>query len=51
MQSLIERESMQWALLRKVADLWRKLGELCDVFTPEEFLSYFRNAGYSKNNP
>ena len=36
------------AKLRKVDDLWRKLGELCDVFSSEECLNYFRNAGYTK---
>jgi transposase len=34
--------------LRKVEDLWHKLGELCDVFSPEECLNYFQHAGYTK---
>ena len=34
--------------LRKMDELWQKLGELCDVFSSEECLNYFRNAGYSK---
>jgi transposase len=34
--------------VRKVEDLWRKLGELCDVFSPEECLNYFKHAGYGK---
>ena len=33
--------------LRNVEDLWRGLGELCDVFDPEECLNYFRHAGYA----
>jgi len=37
------------AKVRKVEDLWRKLGELCDVFSPQECLNYFKNAGYRKN--
>ena len=35
--------------IRKVEDLWRGLGELCDVFSPEECLNYFRHAGYQQN--
>jgi transposase len=30
--------------LRKVDELWKKLGELCDLFSPSECLNYFRNA-------
>jgi len=29
-------------------DLWRKFGELCDIFSPKECLNYFKNAGYGK---
>jgi len=36
--------------LRTMEELWHKLGELCDVFSPEECRNYFRNAGYHKNN-
>jgi len=32
--------------LRKMEDLWRKLGELCDLFSPNECLNYFTHAGY-----
>ena len=32
--------------LRSREDLWRKLGELCDLFSPQECLNYFRHAGY-----
>jgi len=38
------------AKLRTVETLWRKLGELCDVFTPEECKNYYRNAGYKTNS-
>ena len=34
--------------LRKVEDLWRELGKLCDVFSPQECLNYFCHAGYQK---
>ena len=34
--------------LRKMDDLWRELGKLCGVFSPEECLNYFRHAGYQK---
>jgi len=41
------------AKVRKVKDLWRKLGKLCDVFSPEECRNYFKNAGYASpaNSP
>jgi len=32
--------------LRKMDELWKKLGELCDVFSPKECSNYFRHAGY-----
>ena len=38
------------AKVRKVEELWRKLGELCDVFSPEECRNYFKNAGYIHND-
>jgi transposase len=31
--------------------LWKKLGELCDVFSKEECQNYYRNAGYQKPTP
>ena len=34
--------------LRKMEDLWRKLGQLCDVFSPQECQNYFTHAGYNK---
>ena len=36
--------------LRTMEALWNKLGELCDVFSPQECVNYFRHAGYLKNN-
>jgi len=36
------------AKVRKIGDLWQKLGELCDAFSPEECQNYFKNAGYGK---
>jgi len=37
------------AKMRTVETLWNKLGELCDLFTPEECKNYFKHAGYTKN--
>jgi transposase len=37
------------AKMRTVETLWRKLGELCDVFTKQECQNYYRHAGYTKN--
>lgn len=42
------------ALLRKFAertleDLWNRIGELVDVFTPQECANYFRNSGYTEH--
>jgi transposase len=37
--------------LRAMDELWKKLGELCDIFAPEECLNYFSHAGYKKNRP
>ena len=34
------------AKLRSVTDLWNKLGELCDFFSPQECHNYFNHAGY-----
>jgi len=34
---------------RTMEDLWRKFGELCDLFSPEECRNYFRHAGYREN--
>jgi len=32
-----------------VDEFWNKFGELCDRYSPQECLNYFRHAGYSKN--
>ena len=37
------------AKLRKMEALWQKLGELGDVFSPQECQNYFKHAGYQKN--
>ena len=34
------------AKMRTVETLWNKLGELCDIFKPDECKNYFKNAGY-----
>ena len=31
---------------RTMEALWQRLGELCDVFLPEECKNYFKHAGY-----
>jgi transposase len=36
--------------LRKGDELWHKLGELCDDFTPEQCKNYFKHAGDQKIN-
>ena len=28
--------------------LWQRLGELCDVFAPDECKNYYKYAGYGK---
>lgn len=33
---------------RTMEDLWKNLGELCDIFTPKECQNYFKHAGYRK---
>jgi len=33
---------------RKVEELWRKLGQLRDIFSPDECKNYCRHAGYAK---
>jgi len=38
------------AKMRTVETLWRKLGELCNVFSPQECKNYFRHAGYKTNS-
>ena len=37
--------------LRNVSELWHKLGELCDVFAPQECKNYFRHTGYKNIIP
>jgi len=32
--------------LRTMEELWKKLGQLCDIFSPDECKNYFRHAGY-----
>ena len=36
------------AKLRTMEELWKKLGELCDVFAPDECKNYYKHAGYGK---
>jgi len=35
--------------LRTMEELWKKLGELGDVFSPSECKNYFKHAGYNGN--
>ena len=32
--------------LRTMEELWKKLGTLCEIFSPEECQNYFKHAGY-----
>ena len=32
--------------VRTIDDLWRAIGEICDLFTPDECKNYFDAAGY-----
>ena len=43
------RTVLRKAKLRTVEELWKKLGKLCDIFTPEECQNYFKHAGYYGN--
>jgi len=36
------------AKLHTMNGLWKRWGELCDVFSPQECKSYFKHAGYAK---
>jgi len=36
-------------MLRTVDELWKKLGTLCEIFSPEECQNYFKHAGYYGN--
>jgi len=31
---------------RTIADLWKAIGEICDLYHPDECLNYFKAAGY-----
>ncbi|MCD2473205.1 IS630 family transposase, partial [Jiella sp. MQZ9-1] len=31
---------------RTTDDLWRALGDICDLFEPDECWNYFKTAGY-----
>lgn len=31
---------------RTIGDLWKAVGKICDLFSPEECRNYFREAGY-----
>ena len=35
-------------LRARLEELWKKLGELCDIFSPEECQNYFTHAGYNE---
>ena len=34
---------------RTIADLWKAVGSICDLYTPEECRNYLRHAGYVAN--
>jgi len=32
--------------VRTIQDLWKAIGEICDLYDPEECMNYFIAAGY-----
>ena len=36
--------------LRTMEELWKKIGQLCDFFKPDECKNYFKHAGYKKQS-
>ncbi len=34
---------------RTFADLFKALGEICDMYSPQECWNYFEHAGYASN--
>ena len=34
------------AAARTLGDLWRAVGDICDLFTPDECWNYLKAAGY-----
>ena len=35
--------------IRTIDALWRAIGEICDLFSPQECQNYFHAAGYGLN--
>jgi hypothetical protein len=31
---------------RTIDDLWQAIGQICDLYEPDECLNYFKTAGY-----
>ena len=40
------KKLLRKAKLRTMEELWKKPGELCDVFAPDECKNYYKHAGY-----
>lgn len=34
---------------RSISDLWRALGDICDLYTPDECWNYLKHAGYASD--
>jgi hypothetical protein len=32
--------------MRTIDELWKAIGQICDLFTPQECANYFEAAGY-----
>jgi hypothetical protein len=32
--------------MRTIDELWKAIGQICDLFTPQECANYFKAAGY-----
>lgn len=41
------KEMLRKAAERSVDDLWARIGDLLDSFSPDECRNYFRHAGYA----
>jgi len=43
------KEHLRAAAQRTFEGLWRSLGDICDLFDPEECWNYFKSAGYASD--
>jgi hypothetical protein len=45
----MNRTIFEWPAARTIEDLWKAIGSICALFTPEECSNYFTAAGYGLN--